>query len=145
MVYSIKEAGKKLGLSVHALRYYEKAGLTPDIARNAAGNRVFTESDISWIYLVCRLRDINMPIQYIRDYILMLKNPDSTLSDRRFMIEAFKKEIDETLKKYLTVQKLIDKKLEFYDNAASTEKTEADVCYDYRTDWEHFISILEED
>ena len=145
MAYSIKEAGEKLGISVHTLRYYEKAGLTPDIARNAAGNRMYTEADVSWIYLVCRLRDINMPVQYIREYIFMLKNPDSTLNDRRLMIEAFKKEIDEALKKYLTVQNLIDKKLEFYDNVAKTEKTEADVCYDYRTDWEHFMAILKED
>ena len=144
MTYSIMEAGKKLGLSIHTLRYYEKEGLMPRIARFGNGHRVYTESDISWIYLIRCLRDIDMPIQSIRDYIGLLKNPDSTLEDRRSMIAAFKHVIDEKLKKYQIVQSLIEKKLEFYDAAAQSEKNEAESCYDYHADWEHFISVLEE-
>ena len=144
MPYSIMEAGKKLGLSIHTLRYYEKAGLMPEIMRNETGSRVYTDSDISWIYLIRRLRDIDMPIQNIRDYINLLKNPNSTLEERRSMVETFKKEIDGKLRKYKIVQSLIDKKLEFYHLAEQASKTEADVCYDYHSDWEHFMSVLED-
>jgi len=144
MSYSIMETGKKLGLSIHTLRYYEKAGLMPEIMRNETGGRVYTDSDISWIYLIRCLRDIDMPIQNIRDYINLLKNPNSTLEERCSMVEAFKKEIGEKLRKYKIVQSLIDKKLEFYHLAEQTGKTEADVCYNYHSDWEHFMSVLED-
>jgi len=144
MPYSIMEAGKKLGLSIHTLRYYEKAGLMPEIMRNETGSRVYTDSDISWIYLIRCLRDIDMPIQNIRDYINLLKNPNSTLEERCSMVEAFKKEIGEKLRKYKIVQSLIDKKLEFYHLAEQNSKTEVDVCYDYHNDWEHFMSVLED-
>jgi len=138
------EAGEKLGLSIYTLRYYEKAGLMPEIIRNKAGNRVYNESDLSWIYLIRCLRDIDMPIQNIREYINLLKNPKSTLKERRFMVESFKREIDEKLRKYKIVQSLIDKKLQFYHLAEQSNKTEADVCYDYHSDWEHFMSVLED-
>lgn len=142
MTYSISEAGKKLGLSIHTLRYYEKAGLMPEIMRNKAGNRVYTDSDISWIYLIRCLRTVDMPIQNIGRYISLLKSPDGTLEERRSMIEAFKEEIDETLRKYKIVQSLIDKKLQYYNSAEQADKTEADACYDYHHDWEYFMSVL---
>lgn len=144
MTYSIKEAGEKLGLSIYTLRYYEKAGLMPEIARSRSGCRSYTDLDISWIYLIRCLRDIDMPIENIRGYINLLKNPNSTLAERRYMIETFKKEIDKKLQKYKIVQSLINKKLEFYYLTEQCNKTEAENCYDYRSDWEHFILILGE-
>ena len=145
MGYTIKEVAEKLSITTHTLRYYEKVGLLPDISRNNAGNRVYTESDISWIYLICRLRDINMPVQYISEYVLLLKDPKSSVADRRLLVESFQQEINETLKKYNLVSKLISKKLEFYDVMENSEKNESELCYDYQADWEHFMTILRED
>ncbi|MCL1811277.1 MAG: MerR family transcriptional regulator [Methanomassiliicoccaceae archaeon] len=75
MVYSTVEAGNKLGLSKHTLRYYEKIGLMPEITRDEAGNRLYKDSDISWIYLVRCMRDIDMPVQDIRAYIDLVRDP----------------------------------------------------------------------
>ena len=65
-MYSIREAADKLNVSIHTLRYYEKEGLTPFIKRNENGNRIYTSTDIQWIYMIRCLRDTDMPIIKIR-------------------------------------------------------------------------------
>mgnify|MGYP001042874534 CR=1 FL=1 len=143
MSYSIKEAAEKLNITKHTLYYYEKAELLPPIQRDQRGNRVYTDSDISWIYLICCLRDINMPIQLIRSYVKLLLDETSTLEKRKEILLLFQQKIEEDLQHYLTVQQLIKKKLAFYDQADSPAN-EAENCYDYKKDWEHFKLILEE-
>ena len=142
MTYSIAEAGKRSGLSIHTLRYYEKDGLMPEIARDEKGGRVYTDSDITWIFLVRCLRDADMPIPLIREYIDLVKDPGSTAHERRDVIRTFKKEIDEKLKRYAVVQKLIDKKLELYD-AEIDAGEDSDDCMDRNSEWDELMSVLE--
>ena len=70
MYYSAGEAAKRLGLSKDSLRYYEKEGLFPPISRDKSGRRVYSESDIEWIFLICCLRDTQMPKRKIKEYNL---------------------------------------------------------------------------
>lgn len=143
MTYSIKEAAEKLNITKHTLYYYEKAELLPPIQRDERGNRVYTDSDISWIYLICCLRDINMPIQLIRSYVQLLMDETSTLQDRKEILLLFQQKVEADLQHYLNVQQLITKKLAFY-NQAESSPSEAENCYDYKKDWDHFKQILEE-
>ena len=54
---SIGEAAAVSGLTVDALRYYEREGLTlHPLDRNAAGRRRYFERDISWIRALAMLR-----------------------------------------------------------------------------------------
>lgn len=143
MNYSIKEAAEKLSITKHTLYYYEKAKLLPPIQRDERGNRVYTDSDISWIYLICCLRAINMPIHLIRSYVNLLMDETSTLQERKKILLMFQQKVEADIQQYLTVQQLIKKKLMFYDQAESSSN-EAENCYDYKKDWEHFKQILEE-
>lgn len=59
---TIKEVSERFGVSTDTLRYYERIGLIPQIARTAGGIRDYTESDISWggahyMYAQCRSAD----------------------------------------------------------------------------------------
>ena len=66
---SIAEAARRTGVSVHTLRYYERAGLvvTP-IDRTAGGRRRYHGLDLKWITVCTRLRATGMPIKTIRRY-----------------------------------------------------------------------------
>jgi DNA-binding transcriptional MerR regulator len=145
MNYSIKQVAEKLGISKHTLYYYEKENILPPIQRDNSGNRIYTDSDISWIYLICCLRDIDMPMKNIREYIYLLKNEKSTLEERKTMITTFRDKIDSDIKKYLLLQNLIDKKLEYYNSKPSGSLyDEAQHCYNYKDDWDNFKEILED-
>ena len=49
MVYTIGEMAKMLGVPASTLRYYDKEGLLPFVARSSGGIRQFRESDIEWL------------------------------------------------------------------------------------------------
>lgn len=70
---SIGEVAEATGLSVHALRFFEREGLfLREIPRSAAGRRVFAETDVDWIVLLNRLRDSGMPIATIREFAALV-------------------------------------------------------------------------
>lgn len=60
---TIKEVSERFGVSTDTLRYYERIGLIPQIARTAGGIRDYTESDISagWSTLyVCAMPEFRL-------------------------------------------------------------------------------------
>jgi DNA-binding transcriptional MerR regulator len=67
-VTSIGAVAAELGLSVEALRYYERAGLSaPD--RDGGGRRVYSAFDIEQLRLVTGLRAVGIPIEAIRQLV----------------------------------------------------------------------------
>ena len=52
MVYTIGEMAKMLGVPASTLRYYDKEGLLPFVARSSGGIRQFRESDIEWLRVI---------------------------------------------------------------------------------------------
>ena len=69
MEYFIKEAAKKLNVSSYTLRYYDKEELTPFLKKDKNGVRIYTDEDLEWIKMLLNLRDIDMPIKKIKEYI----------------------------------------------------------------------------
>ena len=66
---SIGEAAAVSGLTVDALRYYEREGLTlHPLDRNSAGRRRYFERDISWIRALAMLRRTGMRIRDVRAF-----------------------------------------------------------------------------
>jgi DNA-binding transcriptional MerR regulator len=54
---SIAEAARRTGVSVHTLRYYERAGLVvTTVDRTAGGRRRYQQLDLDWITVCTRLR-----------------------------------------------------------------------------------------
>lgn len=86
MNYTIKQAAERANLTVHTLRYYDKEGLLPFLHRDQGGNRVFGESDLEWLGLICCLKNTGMPIKQIGAFIQWCLVGDETLDLRREML-----------------------------------------------------------
>jgi len=142
MCYSAGEVSKKLGLSKDSLRYYEREGLLPPIKRNPSGHRAYTESDVEWIFLIRCLRDADMPIHKIKLYVALLMDGGSTIPKRRDILVEHQAFLEEKTTAYQNLSRLIEKKLEFYDEALISDDPDAIRCMDYSYEWEHFKSIL---
>ncbi|MCA2228731.1 MerR family transcriptional regulator [Nonomuraea aurantiaca] len=66
---SIGQVAARTGLSIHALRFYEREGLLANpVRRDPAGRRVYTEQDVQWLNLCVILRTTGMPLPEIRKY-----------------------------------------------------------------------------
>ena len=66
MEYTIGQVSEKTGLPVSTLRYYDKEGLLPFVARSSGGIRQFRESDIEWLRVIGCMKKAGMSIKDIR-------------------------------------------------------------------------------
>jgi len=104
--FTIQEVVARTGLSVHALRYYERAGLLPPVDRVASGHRRYTADDLNWIAFLLRLRATGMSIRQMRAYADLRRQGDTTASARLALLEAHHQQVREhmrELENHLTV------------------------------------------
>ncbi|MEV6594171.1 MerR family transcriptional regulator [Streptomyces acidicola] len=66
---SIGQVAERTGLSVHALRFYEREGLFVNpVRRGPGGRRVYSEDDVDWLTVCIILRASGMPLPALRRY-----------------------------------------------------------------------------
>src|SRR5919202_3743247 len=94
MQWTIQRAAAETGLSADTLRYYEKIGLLPGIARASSGHRRFSEDDLGWIRFLQRLRATGMPIEEIHRYGELMRAGEHTSVERRQILEAHRQRIE---------------------------------------------------
>ena len=65
---SIGDVARETGLSVHALRYYEREGLmlSQSVARGTGGHRRYSQQEVNWLRICIKLRASGMPLEQIR-------------------------------------------------------------------------------
>jgi len=66
--FSPAEAAEHSGLSIDTLRYYEREGILPAVARTAGGRRTYTDDDLARLEFLRCLRETGMPIAKLRRY-----------------------------------------------------------------------------
>ncbi|MFJ9950839.1 MerR family transcriptional regulator [Kitasatospora sp. NPDC091207] len=74
MDLGIGEVAERSGLSVHALRFYEREGLFANpVRRLSNGRRIYHEEDLEWLAICTRLRSSGMALATIRQYIELVR------------------------------------------------------------------------
>jgi DNA-binding transcriptional MerR regulator len=112
---SIAEAARRTGVSVHTLRYYERAGLVVGaIDRTAGGRRRYRPQDLSWITVCTRLRATGMPIRTIRRYAQLVSAGRGNERERLAVLEAHRAEVTARLAEVQAHLELIDHKIDVY-------------------------------
>lgn len=143
MNYTTNEAAQKLGIAKDTLFYYEREGLLPKIERDEMNRRIYSESDIEWIFLIRCLRDTDMPIRKIKQYISLLKHGgQNSISERKNLLVEHEDFIKRKIRAYQDLLMLIGKKIEFYDEALNNKNSESSKCMDYLMEWEYFKELL---
>jgi DNA-binding transcriptional MerR regulator len=112
---SIAEAAARSGVSVHTLRYYERAGLvvTP-IDRTSGGWRRYRQLDLDWITVCTKLRASGMPIRTIRRYAELIAAGPGNEPDRLAVMEAHRADVTAKLAEIQECLKVIDHKIDVY-------------------------------
>ena len=91
---SIAEAARRTGVSVHTLRYYERAGLVVTaVDRTSGGRRRYHQLDLDWIVICTRLRATGMPIRTIRRYAELVSAGPGNEQERLALLEAHRAEV----------------------------------------------------
>jgi DNA-binding transcriptional MerR regulator len=112
---SIAEAARRTGLSVHTLRYYERAGLVvTGVDRTTGGQRRYRHEDLIWISVCTRLRATGMPIMAIRRYAQLVSAGPGNEKERLALMEAHRAEVIAKLAELQENLELIDHKIDVY-------------------------------
>ena len=112
---TIAEAAARTGVSVHTLRYYERAGLVvTTVDRTASGRRRYHQLDLDWIKVCTRLRATGMPIRTIRQYAELVTAGRGNEKDRLELLETHRAEVLTKLAELQENLELIDHKIDVY-------------------------------
>ncbi len=112
----ISEIAQKTGLTTDTLRYYEKLGLMPEIARNESGRRVYTEFHIEWIGFIQSLKSAGMTLESIVMYMQLAKVGSTTKEERKKIIMAGQNTLLEKMKSIKKSLDMASYYLENYDD-----------------------------
>ena len=88
------------------IRYYDKCGFCPELARDARGVRTFSQSDVAQLYFVDALRKSGLSIEGIQYYVKLQRRGAATRDERLAIVRAQetvleyqRAELDESLKR----------------------------------------------
>jgi len=111
---TIQQIANVTGLSVHALRYYEKMGLLEGVSRNEHGYRQYSEADLSWIDFLLCLRDLGMTINEMKHYSDLRSQGVSTQYPRRKLLEAHHEKVTAQIQERQQNLRKIEEKITLY-------------------------------
>lgn len=115
MEYTIKQVSERMSLSEHTVRYYEKEGLLPNIARSPSGIRRFSDRDIEWLALIRCLKNTGMSIQQIREFVELYQHGDSTFSRRMEILKQQRESVHEQIRMLNQYLVTVERKIAFYE------------------------------
>ena len=111
---SIGEAAAVSGLTVDALRYYEREGLTlHPLDRNSAGRRRYFERDISWIRALTMLRRTGMRLREVRAFT-KISRASGTEPERLAVLEGHRYRMVNKIAAMQTELAEIESKIDLY-------------------------------
>lgn len=114
MDYTIKQVSEKTGLSIYALRYYDKEGLLPLIKRSKSGIRKFSDNDIEWLGLICCLKNSGMSIEKIKEFMNLCLKGNETVETRREILLQHRENILGQMKQLESSLNTVNYKINHY-------------------------------
>ena len=112
----MKETCKKTGLSYDTLKYYCNEGLIPHVKRDKNNYRVFDENDIAWINSLSCLKNCDMTINEMKDYLQLCLKGEVKIPERQRILEKKLKKLEHKVQKINESIDFIHWKQNFYED-----------------------------
>ncbi|NTV39580.1 MAG: MerR family transcriptional regulator [Demequinaceae bacterium] len=126
--YTIDEAASRMGVTKHTLRYYEREGLLPPIAKASSGHRRYTDDDLGWVRTLQLLRGTGMPIREMKDFVELTRAGDHTVAARVEVLRRYREELRERMTADVERMDFLNHKIGIYaDMLAARDATPEDV------------------
>lgn len=117
MVYTIGQMAEKMQVAPSTLRYYDKEGLLPFVERSESGIRMFKDEDIEWLLIIECLKKTGMPIKEIKVFIDWCLQGDSTITERKQLIEKQRQSVLNQIEKMKETLDMLEYKKWYYEMA----------------------------
>ncbi|MFC9588746.1 MerR family transcriptional regulator [Streptomyces sp. NPDC056944] len=92
---SIGEVAERTGLTVHALRFYEREGLlVGPVQRTGGGRRRYTAADVEWLLICVKLRESGMPLADLRRFAELVRHGRGNEAERLQLLDTHRQRVD---------------------------------------------------
>lgn len=115
-MYSMKETCKQVGMTYETLKFYCNEGLIPNVQRDKNNYRIFDDNNINWIKSLSCLKKCGMSISEMKDYLDLCMQGQSTIPERKIMLEKKQKDLELKKKEIEDSLDFINWKQNFYNS-----------------------------
>lgn len=112
------------GFSIDTLRYYEREGILPAVARTAGGRRVYSDDDLATLGFLRCLRDTGMPIERLRRYGELCRDP-ATMPERLALLQEHADAVAQQIAQLRRWHARLEEKLAWYHDQLPATETAA--------------------
>jgi DNA-binding transcriptional MerR regulator len=119
----IGDVARETGLSVHALRFYEREGLllSEHVARGAGGHRRYTPQEVYWLRICTKLRASGMPLADIRRYAQLVREGPGNEEQRLDLLREHQRRVEHQLAELEDCLRTITRKVGVYEQHLADE------------------------
>jgi DNA-binding transcriptional MerR regulator len=113
----IGEVARRTGLSVHALRFYEREGLllSQHVPRGTGGHRRYTPEDVKWLGICIKLRRSGMPLAKIRRFAELVREGPGNEEQRLELLREQQGHVENQLAELEECLRIISRKVGVYE------------------------------
>ncbi len=111
----IAEVSKRYDITADTLRYYERVGLMPRIARTASGIRDYSETDCQRIKFIKCMRGAGMPIDPLITYMRLFDEGEHTVAERITLLKEQRAQMQERIDEMQAGLDRLDHKIAHYE------------------------------
>ena len=114
--YTMKETCDITGLTYDALKFYCNRGLVPFHKRDKNNRRIFTYHNLVLLESLKTLKQCNMSIEEIREYLDLAMQGEPTILERKAMLERKEKDVQKEIARLKQTLDFIAWKKSLYDD-----------------------------
>ena len=114
-MYTMKDICALTGLSYETLKFYCNEGLIPDVQRDKNNYRIFDDYNLNWIKSLQCLKNCEMSIAEMKEYLALCLEGEKTIPARKIMLEKKQAALRERIKNLQAAVNYIDWKQNLYD------------------------------
>ncbi|MFC9701428.1 MerR family transcriptional regulator [Streptomyces sp. NPDC056943] len=117
MDLSIGEVARRSGLSVHALRFYEREGLFANpVRRLSNGRRIYQEEDLEWLAICTKLRSSGMSLAVIRQYVELARQGPGNEHERLRLLRRHENHVEAQIRELQDTLDVMRHKVRIYED-----------------------------
>ena len=121
----IGQAAQRTGLSVHALRFYEREGLLASpVRRGPDGRRAYGDDDLEWLELCVKLRSSGMPLAAIRRYAELVRQGAGNEPERLVLMRQHLERVTAQIAALDACLEVIAVKVKLYEESLATDHSD---------------------
>ena len=117
---TVKDVCEEFGITADTLRYYERVGAIPKVARTKGGIREYDAEAIGWVRNAVCLRKAGVSVEAIAEYVRLFEMGDETLKDRLELLIGERNGLKTQLDELTAAVELLDWKISRYQEAVET-------------------------